>query len=284
MPTTAHSGISYTDLDGYTERYSMGMAEAVRICQVLWSSRVEFAQEMLGYSKAVAGKIQRVLPEKHPEANWLYATEMELVRGIGRLGQGGDNSFISYGVTDGAKDGYAVFNVRYRALPYDIEDDAVAEAGGELVRFVERSRSFAVENITVQGGTWTWSGGGTYHETTTKLFGSEELMYTWHDVPAIPSQLTETIGKVNDAAFDLFSPEGGGYTAQTLLCMPAQVERTTNPFGERTYRITYKFLHRSTGWNNFYRPDVTPPAFQGLSKGGVGPYLTDDFDDLFVIT
>lgn len=194
------------------------------------------------------------------------------------------------------KDGLAIYEVIYTARPYEIRTDGemLALQKGELERYVEFAIQPAMQTLTIPqtGNAGVYFQTGPFAGTQVPAnFGfiylpTEELSYTWYEVPDYPrTAIKNCVGKVNAASFD--GAQGrDSYDAGTLLCQPPfSVLRYRHTTGRIYWRIGYRLLHRPSGWN--FLPDATGTfqkvAYQSAPGGPVtGPlYQSVDFGQLF---
>jgi len=85
-------------------------------------------------------------------------------------------------------------------------------------------------------------------------------MFDWkltiHKVIQVPDMMDEIVGKVNDR--DIISPTLKQiFKKGTLLFNPPTASRTltvdTNMTWQKTWELSYRFTHRVTGWNYYWR-------------------------------
>ena len=70
--------IEYRELDGYRERWAQDNVEANRTVMVKWSDRLKLVQDLIGYTRAKDGRLEREVPEQHSEFPGLYAQAFDL--------------------------------------------------------------------------------------------------------------------------------------------------------------------------------------------------------------
>jgi hypothetical protein len=196
--------------------------------------------------------------------------------------------------------GLAQYTCRFTPRPYEIVTDSsmVSLAGDdniewELHRYVERAGMPAIQaiprpRIGANGeDQLIWLAGPNLNSSIGLeqagqiLIHTEELRYTWYDVPQLPLTAFDTCeGTMNATPFDgLFGPFRD---VNTLLCQAPKWERKRFPNGRVKFRIVYTFLYRKQGWNTL--PNGTDGAFYAV--GYKGPpqrpiYGTSDFNLLF---
>ena len=309
MPVTTNFGIAYNEFhEGYRTKASMTGAEATRICDVAWSYQYLFQRAMIGVSFLNGSFISRVIPEVHPETPYLYATECEVLQGVGVPTVNSATGLIRFenkvpGAAAGP-DAYARIAVHYQSLPYTVLDDAAAASAGvaigappDLMRYVIREEGYNGENLAIGSNSFAFgTPGGTalnadiILEPTPVVIHGGQLRYTCVGWPTVPiANIRLCISKVNDALFD------GFYAAQTLLYVGAEVRRYSSPFGGlygQLYDIVHQFAQRGGGntWNKLYRKtsagfvDVCRITATGTSTCTLSTkqiYETYDFNSLF---
>lgn len=284
MPTSSNHGIEYEDFhSGYRASFILDGSMCVRPCLVDWDDHLEFIEDMLGWSKNRSDSIHRSLPDRHPFYDWMYASEAELAQGIGAtaVDESADD-LIRFVDKPGSEDsGKCIVNITYKALDYDIKTDEEVEASTqlEMIRYVTRKRTYATEALPIPNNFLKWvSDGQVINQTWTKQTYTMELSHTWHQVPSIPeTNIATCIGKVNDSTyFD-------GYSAETLLFVSPDIQRTRTAAGDIAYEITYKFIYRPNGWNKLFRASPAPPDYATVIgiDGTTKLYTTVDMTKLF---
>lgn len=328
MPTTnGLFSVDYKEVaetTSYKESFSQGNGnEAQRSLMVKWDNRYKFVMDMLGFSTpdfAFGGRlIRRYLPERHPVLSDLFCVHCELTQGIGVPLMDPRTGLIwfvdkkppvsNFEILAGtAPPGWAVYTCTYRKLPFEVLSDQMVapQPVPELLRYVERRKTYATESITLPGGSFFYVDGTVGAQRTqipegpVKLMGTQTLFYVWHQVPMpgpgrIPKNVETAIencmGKVNSVVFDDFGgpvqmprvpgqsilvPVGDpnlllqtypGHNAETLLYQGADVQPQENPAtGGFNAVITHTMIRRPTGWNKLYRKTIN--AFQTISSDG----------------
>lgn len=265
---TSASGIVWRERFDYRERWEEDHNEATRVFDVLWGDRSTFIQDMLGYAENPGTTyVHRVIPESHPEYQWMFAMKAETLNGIGvPLADTSTDDMIVFKQRDNAgtvsetsSDGYAHVAIHYYAPDFDIvDDDAVKRLeglayapAGELNRYVSRYENYAGENLEVAGGMFLFSTDNQpIPEPPPKIFVNKELTYVWHWVPTVPEDtIQNTLGKVNIYPFDGKRKDMTGayvekYPAETLLFIGVDRKRIISPLGNVLYQLAYKFLFR----------------------------------------
>lgn len=311
------SGVTYNNLatplpdgiveiDGYRERWMPQSQEMVRVFDVPWPVRKPFYDAMMGYCTSLpAPKIgqpatlTRTIPAQHPEFPWLYASECNLLNGIGAIT---NNPLVPvpmicyfHNQPGSPMWGKARVEVIYRHRPYEVlrDDQLDGSTGQELARYVTRTETYAMQALPIPQG----NGGNNQlkfvatalngnanqpipNSQMTKLFPTREITYTWHEVPEVPEVgIATCMGRVNDKPWDTAYPLSGRYNKGTLLCLAPQRDRYINVAGRWMYTITYKFLFRPEGHNFFPANDGN--LYEATYQGGGHHYKDADFDQLF---
>tara|TARA_B100000519_G_scaffold171024_1_gene157089 strand:+ start:40479 stop:41273 length:795 start_codon:yes stop_codon:yes gene_type:complete len=115
-----------------------------------------------------------------------------------------------------------------------------------------------------------------------KIIPQVEHSISWPDVLNVPySAIRNCVGKVNSGNFF-------GAAAESLLFVGAQIEKTVNSHGKRTYKVDYRFSERllkhknqSVGWNHFFDPKTGNWRYLVTLKGGDKMYDDANFKTLF---
>jgi hypothetical protein len=219
-----------------------------------WAFCTAFEKAMVGWHENVGGKIVRFLPEPFIEAPKARCTGLRMVRNVGKLHQ---DPISGYPHPE-----YAEYEVTFEArlFEYKTDEDVAANTlDYELIRYVERRETSAVEALPVQGH------GFQYHPTNAsvklrgkpvpepgqKLFFSKRLQYIWHCVPGYPEEnIKYAAGKVNYTTFDHGKLKA---REETLLFWGANKDPIADDINPtQLYTITYEFLMRPEGWNKVY--------------------------------
>jgi hypothetical protein len=185
-------------------------------------------------------------------------------------------------------DGAARIKVTFRKPPYEILTDAELALLNppitEAKRYVTREKAWAIQALPlakVVGQQLLFTAGPyaglVIPEAGVLLQGTQQLVYTWHQVPDVPETAHRAcLGRVNASQFD---PVYGrpAYPPGTLLCQAPKVERKEMVTGRVAWEITYRFDYRPQGWNFFPGPDLNyypaaqvPPAPAAALKNGAG--------------
>lgn len=243
----------YTELrSSGKEQYTEDGSTANRVFELNWDVRAAFIDDCLGYSYLSGTTIIRVLPDEHPEIANFFALDAS-VEGKGVLGQS-DNGSISWT--------HAVVTVNYRPREYLVS--ANEDFGGnEQNRYTSRASEFAGELLTTQTGMkFVTAPQRLLTSSPGRLTATQELTYTWYDVPALAAlpfivpnsdARDACIGKLNSEIFD---QPGVAYPVGTILFLGQTQKFKTPKLGESvggdgngSYRwdISMKFLYRNNG-------------------------------------
>lgn len=282
MPTTTGTfGVDWEEFhQGWQESWAEQSVAVSRGALVARANAVRFLVDMLGWNRIEAGMLRRTLPEEHPVYKKLYVAEAQLVEPYGRMDDQGPGASIRYD--------YYLYRINYAPRPYELltDNQALASPLKELTRFVERSWSYAVENVTLPAKSFKWSDSGkSLMAAQTKPLGTKELTYIWHLVPMVPDgNIQDALGKVNSQPFDGYDPE------QLLFLAPEVIRIPLAPAdGKPIWNIAYKFMYRKAGWNKFYRQSgPSGPGFYAVDSNGDGtgvkPFEGYDLNNLFVVS
>jgi hypothetical protein len=292
----------------YKEKWTTGANEITRVVHCAWEDSDLFKQDCLGWCENNAGDLERHLPEQHPFYPNMWCVAADLVEGIGTPVIDEDEGFFDFWdlgpedinpavrlLTDPdapPPSGRAKFVLTYRRLPYAVLSDD--DVDSEFDRFVERRKSYAIENLPLPGTVFKFQDDNTSAglEKLPYRLPSNALIYTWRSVPAdgllLPKVLDDAIesclGAVNNAEFD------GRYATGTLLCDAPEVEPIEMANGGRGFDIHFKFIYRSQGWNSKWRPGrivsgtFKPAGFYPIVTADTAanpPYPAVDFTTLF---
>lgn len=223
--------------DGGNEDYSTENGSASRVFLTNWADRDIFIDNLLGYSSAVGANLARVLPDRHPDFNTLWAMDASS-KGIGYCNKDSHGS-IGFRL--------AKITASYQPVDYVISN----AGGGELSRYCSRQYSFSSQYISLQGYMqWvTRSGNKTLNVPPGKVIGAVEKTISWHQVPGdadaqvpLEQTITALAGSVNSTTFD------GHYAGAVLFlgCDPHMIKpRLTASSGMSGYylwELQYKFL------------------------------------------
>lgn len=320
--TTDRSSVPYIELwpDGYSEVRRQDAIESKRMVACRFADVDDLISDFLGTSlfqpgNMVGGQttnISRFPPEQHPYLDYLWASECELVNGMGVPPDDESDlakslsSSVDFETADTTDPGTfaASFNlakiaVTYRAVQWDVFNDADTPASpalGELGRYVYKVQQFSSSNLPLPGNAFKFVNDGQPAPTNiVRNFPRINAVYLWKQVPKINSaEFSTAIGKVNapgDANgyptnFDNFYPPG------TLLCTAINTQRTQTAAGDVCFDITFNFSYQPTGWNSFFHKtgtnaysfievsvDGTP--YPEPAPAGVHVFDSTDFHKLF---
>lgn len=287
---TLRSSIPFWEMpDGYAETWRDDGAAIQRRLACLWSQRFDFISDMIGDARSIGGQLRRNLPEEDMELPGFYAVDMKLAR----LGGSPDRDAAGYYMTvvDRSEsagtptDGLAIYDVTFQRPIYDVktDDEADADARGELSRYLIREGEISAENLPLPGRFLQWvNPTEIFGEATPMIFPKRVTSYIWHMVPedAWPrTSVFNMVGKVNSATFDNI------YQAESLLFLGVRERRYQSANTSIYWSLNFLFEYRPRGWNYFFRPSKTggdgfdrPVRIMDSSKS---VYETADFSQLF---
>lgn len=314
---TRRRGVPYFELvQGLQESLSHTERRTTRVCRIKAANYDDWVLDMLGddLRHVVADGhvfIRRTTPDGQlTGGKSIYAIGMDWMFGLEpyhalnrprtRL------NFLEY-----------VYALQYASLPYDVLDDndpqmrASLNAGGtpELLRYVERQSTQAVEALAIPGGQFKMVDDATpanrlpLNEPPPKALSVFELTYIWHRVPAQALPVTAIkacAGRVNSVPFDAEARASRwpfrAFPAGTLLCGPVDYRYYTNFWNRPMVDVVFKFSYRDHGlaadgisrasWNHVYRHQAGTWALathDGLSTGRK-IYEAADFNTMFFPT
>ncbi len=303
---TMRSRVPYYELMQGLQQVSTQTEQRVtRVCRVAFANLGRWGLDMLGDAVparwGASAAISRITPDNY--IGNIYAQGIEFRMGLdpfqSDLTRGGLLLFREY-----------VYAVHYAMLSYDVlADDSFQMREGrrlgqtvELLRYVTRTATQAVEAIAVPGGPYKYVGTTVpLNEPPPKALPTRELTYTWHQVPAerVPvAAITGCSGRVNSTAFDAEARAARwpfrNFAAGTLLLTGADFNSYLNVVGRPCMDITYKMAERNNGdaaegggvkagWNHVYRP--TTGEWLKVTHDGTAAgrtiYQTADFNGLF---
>jgi hypothetical protein len=283
------------------ERWVPGASQVYEVVRVAWGDWDQFNIDMLGSNGWIDDgsggfKLDRLLPETHPAYDWMIATNTELLEAPAATGPGG-RAFQFFADFD--EDQEIVAGVTFESVLYDLADNATAWAGGEIVRYVERTFNFAVDNLTQRGTQLQFvDNGGIVGTEPALVFPASQLHYVWKRVPCmLPNKqfppklyanIGATMGRVNSDTFD-------GLPPYSLLCGAPEIRQEVGPNGRREFEVRYPMSQRplispaTQPWNSKYRTKAADnvtiaPGFydvQIANSGGERPYKAVPFANLF---
>lgn len=223
-----------------------------------------FCAWMLGWSKLGPSPgssdcgVYRVTPQPMPIFNrpngkpFAYATDV--VRH-----EGGRPDGIKFSPFDGTtvvgNFWWADVTIAYGSVPYKMLADADMTKNpysldpdeASLARFVSRSTAPSGKHIQFPAGSLRWEGVASsspgsagQDEISTQTMGKVlpfiDLVYTWHEVPAIPYAVYSHIGTVNYTPFD-------GRAAERLLLVGVDITPRRMVTGDRAFDIAYRMKY-----------------------------------------
>lgn len=133
---------------------------------------------------------------------------------------------------------------------------------------------------TLPGTTYYFSDGTQTGTPVGVVIGGADITVTRYRMPYIPDQyMIQVNGCVNSAPFQIGY---NTYPAGTLLFLPGESDIESDPLGNITYTVEYKFQYRSVPWNYYLHPLTGgfEPIFYGSGTSGVQPYAQANFSIL----
>lgn len=329
MPNLVFQGttVNYQECPGSpAESIAGGMFRSTRTFLVDWDQRWHFVAGTIGVpslrADIASGEtyLSRTVPEGYFSVglggilnrDWLFPTGIERVEGQGKA--------LGYDASGTAYYEKAKVTVSYEAVTYSIRSDAEmvqdgythVDADGDEVlipgeqklgRYVTKFYMPTAEYLTLPFGGLNWAEAPLtpVPGSIGRIIAATEVMFIWHQVPAIPEAVHTHIGTVNNAAFPTFvSGNDRQFDRGTLLLTSIDVKPYRWFFNQRLYDITYKFkyfqpvagldtskdsqnnngirINEPYGHNHFlrYKPgSVLAPSYQMLSHNGRRPLETD---------
>jgi hypothetical protein len=282
-----------------TETREIGTNTLRRSFFVNWSSRYDFCalctgDEALWTDTSVTPnvvRLSRLLPDPtygtHPDYPELVATKIESIRGANSAGTDDGAGFIDY--TD------ARIDVLYEHVPYNLQSDTYAYAGGESSRYVffAGARGDA-ESYTIPGGSMKYLvDGGTALNTPPPhlvpvpynlnvVRPLQHFSYTWERVPEAAFEtgsslfnrvygnqddpdegITPFIGRINSAPFF------GRGVGEVLFLGSEEVLTRAQTASGRRWRLRYNFLYAPSGhtWLRYFDPTGTTSGWYFVGAG-----------------
>lgn len=226
-----------------------------------WSDWPFFVQGMVGYSTLTqkAGKyyIHRVRPDAYPlvktnGTTWLMAREVTSVEGRTPTGWQADTALGLYAT--------ARVNISYESVSYKLlsDDEMLSNQGQQgkngnpdesfLTRYVTRTLAPTGEYLQLPRGTHQWlSDGAIADQSLGRIINKYDLVYTWHEVPCLPSAVWSALGQINSTVFD-------GFAVETLYLLAIEVKPYRLVSGDSVYDITYRmrYFEPETGKGHKY--------------------------------
>lgn len=263
-----NSGVPYTYLVGWDSAAASSSSSSSGIAFSHDANNLQnFLSDALGYSyiQTIAGTpptylIHRVLPDSLFDWPVFYAQSAS----VEGWGIPGESQFTLEQVYPTAK-----VTVDYKPLDFAvIEDNELSgEIGQELERYVTRGFGFDSQYLTVNGQMkYCTVPKGVVATQPGKITSTQELNYTWHQVPALASNpfippnlkaIMSCIGTVNSVAFDTVA--GINAPPGTVLFTSADVKMELPSLGGSEaaaslvngglyyWTITLKFSYRNNG-------------------------------------
>lgn len=208
-----------------------GGCQATMVIRINWESTVPVIAEILGGAKLnrTTGQLDRTLPVRHPEFDWLYASRIVSVKPL----KWDSKLRLPAGTISGYQ--YSLITIVFTQPKWTMLSDARIDAlygspRKEYRRFVERRPEPSGEVVTRSEGSFKWEQGpqiGTVFKGPQGQFlpkATEVLV--WKRVPQVglfsnggtgdPTNVYAAVGKVNDDEF-LGNPAG------TLLLQPPRL-------------------------------------------------------------
>lgn len=279
--------------------FERGQTNATLVYRVPWDEVEEARKVFFGYAYRNGLNLVRVLPQRHPRADWLYATR------ILEKGEGFTQKEIK---PQGAIDAYedCLFTVNYRVPRYRMNFQP-GDEGLEYKRFVERKPKPYVDFVQQDGAAWIFdTADGAPSAKTLKgsnitlRIGKVAKQWIWRDVPEawifepdtdlIATNIEASIGTINSATF-------AGHAAGTLYLDSVDFDDIEFPLKPidlqiknalidppRMWDVTLNFIYFSHGWQRLpYIQSSNPVQWYRVKRetGGGFQYDTTDFTDIF---
>ncbi len=237
-----------------------------------------FLSDVLGYSyiETLSGptyKIHRVLPDSLIDWPVFYAQSAS----VEGWGVPGSSAITLEQVYPTAKVMVDYKPVDFAVIP---DSDLSGAVGKELERYVTRGFGFDSQYLTVNGQMrFCTVPQGVVATQPGKITSTQELNYTWHQVPALASNpfippnlsaIMNCIGTVNSTSFDTVA--GINAPPGTVLFTSADVKMELPSLGGSEaagsivngglyyWTITFKFSYR---FNGYYSTAVRPTGYPG---------------------
>lgn len=301
VQVTDRNGIEYVEMPGSPdENFADDDVHVTRKLACLWSDRLSFWDDMLGWSEhnGTSSVLTRYLPQKDKEfddasTGIFYAESMSLVDRIG-VPVASDVSthyqkYIDRSTTP-ISSGLAVYNVTFRPSLYNIKEDTDIDT--ELDRFVIRSDKpsfdaqplpfgFLVQKSGQNAGKQFLGAGATY----TIPFPKGHYFYRWVKVPeyAYPTNTIDKLeGKVNSQSFDdEYYGAGLGFGSGTLLFHPPNKRKYQGRDGVVYIDVDFDFEYNKNGWQ--FVPDAKGNFIElaRQNDNSIGIFETGNFYDAF---
>lgn len=288
-PQTSHGGNLATPWRQFIGRGWVGEAtfsnsgesHAMLCWDTDWDNLTEDIAAILGYTKASndTKRLNRVLPAVHPQFDWMYATAITRMEGIGPKERAG-KAHGEYQAYDSAR-----LYVQFSAMPYPVTPDGVqkeehmryvikrVEPGGE---FISRPKeSFVLKYIPANDQEVIGSGSEAFDGQRGQVLIKNRLVWTWLQVPenyilnadGFPEHILGGAGRVNAVKFAGCGP--GTLLAETPKLRPYAPAVDPRIIGGakpmfQYYDVTFTFLHFDPPLGKTVPPaaDNNPFAFE----------------------
>lgn len=301
----AHTWANVRDGGSFQRQASSDGQHSVSGAVLVDGDKAETAiEEILGYTYVAGGRLRRRLPQTHPLKDWLVATRAGPTQ---NLGFRGPNT-----VVDGRPPTYekATIPITFESLTYNLlDDEQIIEPRDEIKRFVSVNKRSDAQLLSLPGSSLKYADSRANSRNGSAISGSPgvivsslDVQMCWHQIPeaAVPySTIDATVGKVNNAAFDL-QLIGLNMAAETVLLLPPDTsKRYRMANGAWAVDVMYTFKVRRSGHNAFFDHLAGSPAgsaagyyrasrsgtVHALGQGTAGDMLYDaaDFSQLFVV-
>ena len=213
-----------------------GGCQATLTIKINWTDTVPVVQEILGAAKynRTTGNLDRTLPVRHPEFDWLYASRITSVKPMKWL----DKLRLPFGTISGYL--YSILTIvftqpRWTMLPDSQIDSLYGSPRQEWRRFVERRPEPSGDVLSRPNNSLKWAETGgvsgpavgeTINEPLGQFLPKATEILVWKRVPQVglfsdggtgqPTNVYAAVGTVNNATF-LGRPAG------TLLLQPPRL-------------------------------------------------------------
>lgn len=249
------------------ESFDVDNAGCTRKFKVPWNDRFEFVWRCLGGAVVQNSSISRYLPEVHPQYQWLVATRIPRVSGLGWVGKRmitgtSPNSYIDVVDQPINEFTWAQIEVEYTFPEYEIiPDDDIEYEHDRYV--IERPRQSA-KYLTFPNGAFRWAAGtpsakGVVVGNNGKIEVTTDYELTWKMVPqeAVPVDL------IDDYCGCINSTEFRGKPPGTMLMLSGQRVPIRLPYGIRAYDVVYAFKYFKHGHDKIYDFNAKPATDRG---------------------
>lgn len=294
LPQTTKDGIYYeVDAFSYRESWVPAANRTVITCRVDATESFDWITAMVGRAYVSGTTLRRDLPEQNPFDQKQWCTRVE------QVDQGGlkDGANDAEGDLIDAASGWPFtkwqrYRVTFEGMPFQMRTDSEADAYSvpEFMRYVTRHQVSYAREQQIPGGAFQAIGTGDRLMQTgfkTRVFG--DVVYTRVRVPVAHLPLTNLKnhrGKINDAAFDTETADGGyNFAAGELLY--TGFDDNTRYFDANedwVCDLALKFKFCQGGWNFFFNNlGALVEVSSDGTGGGTKPYTTATFNDLFTV-